>query len=309
MSGRPLLSVVVALASPQWPAEAGATFAAPTPAATRRPPPPRPRTRPPRTTAAARPSPADWLGTRVFNPVPGEPPPPTPPHPADHRRARPADGAFATVSSRCRPTSSPARLAGGLPVTLDELRYVATVLLGLRRRGPHRRDDRAPRRRRRHGPGLRAAVRRALPDRGRARVIDGRSQHARRRRRQHDRRLRPAGPAPRGSSRWSDATGWPSTSTRSNPYVRDGGVIPGLAGSYLEHANVRPGMLEPGRRARGRLRHHRYGVGAASGRTPATTCTSAPAAGGDGRAVSRRGRARWPGRPRPGARPSRSAVR
>ena len=52
----------------------------------------------------------------------------------------------------------------------------------------------------------------------------------------------------RGGSRWSEHARGLAVDVNpfQNPYIRDGGVIPGLAGSYLDRANVRPGMLVPG---------------------------------------------------------------
>jgi hypothetical protein len=52
----------------------------------------------------------------------------------------------------------------------------------------------------------------------------------------------------RGSSRWSEhAYGLAiDINPFQNPYVRDGGVIPGLAASYVDRADVRPGTLMPG---------------------------------------------------------------
>ena len=84
----------------------------------------------------------------------------------------------------------------------------------------------------------------------------------------------------RGSSRWSEHAYGLAVDVNpfQNPYVRDGGVIPGLAGSYLDRANVRPGMLEPGTGPVAAFAAIGWRWGG-EWRTRATTCTSAPTAG------------------------------
>ena len=143
VSGRPLLSVVAALAvtvvacggagdtaTPARPAGGDETTttapadAAPTTTATTAPATP-PLTRP------------DWLGTRVLNPVPGEPPPPTPPEldprilPTVDVLPPPADGAFhAAVQPVPADVVARSTWQETCPVTLDDLRYVTLSFWG-----------------------------------------------------------------------------------------------------------------------------------------------------------------------------------
>jgi D-alanyl-D-alanine carboxypeptidase len=260
VSGRPLLSVVVALAitavacgegdaaAPARPAGGNPTTttapapteSAPTTTATIAPATP-PLTRP------------DWLGTRLLNPVPGEPPPPTPPEldprilPTVDVLPPPADGGFhAAVQPVPADVVARSTWQEACPVTLDELRYVTLSFWGF--------DDTAHTGEiivHRDAADVMVGVFEQLfaerfpiedmrvssmADLDAPNTGDGNTTAAF--------VCRPT----RGSSRWSEhAYGLAiDVNPFQNPYVRDGGVIPGLAGSYLDRANVRPGMLEPG---------------------------------------------------------------
>lgn len=213
----------------------------PTTTATTAPPASPPLTRP------------DWLGTRVLSPVPGEPPPPTPPE-LDPRRLPtvevlppPADGAFhASVAPVPPDVAARSTWQEACPVTLDELRYVTVSFWGF--------DD-LP-----HTGELLLHRDAAEPVTGVfQRLFDARFPI-------EDMHVTPAAEldAPntgdgnatagfvcrptRGSSRWSEhAYGLAiDINPFQNPYVHDGSLIPGLASSYLDRANVRPGMLVPG---------------------------------------------------------------
>ena len=214
----------------------------------------------PDTTAPVDPAPAtppltrpDWLGTRLLDPAPGAPPPPTPAEldprrlPTIDRLPPPADGGFHAAivpvppEVAARSTWQPA-----CPVTLDELRYVTVSFWGF--------DDRA------HTGEL--LVHRDVADA----VADVFGQLFAARFPIEDMYVTPASEldAPdtgdgnataafvcrptRGSSHWSEhAFGLAiDINPFQNPYVRDGGLIPGLASTYLDRANVRPGMLVSG---------------------------------------------------------------
>ncbi len=193
----------------------------------------------------------DWLGTRVL--PDGAPPPPTPPEldprvlPTVDALPPPADGGFhAEVQPVPANVVARSTWQEACPVTLDELRYVTVSFWGF--------DDRA------HTGEL--IVHRDAAD-GIVQVFE---QLFAARFPIEDMRVstmadldapntgdgnttaafvcRPT----RGSSRWSEhAYGMAiDVNPFQNPYVRDGGVIPGLASSYLDRADVRPGMLEPG---------------------------------------------------------------
>ena len=193
----------------------------------------------------------DWLGTRVL--PDGAPPPPTPPEldprvlPTVDALPPPADGGFhAEVQPVPANVVARSTWQEACPVTLDELRYVTVSFWGF--------DDRA------HTGELivhrDAAVGivqvfeqlfaarfpiedmrvSTMADLDAPNTGDGNTTAAF--------VCRPT----RGSSRWSEhAYGMAiDVNPFQNPYVRDGGVIPGLASSYLDRADVRPGMLEPG---------------------------------------------------------------
>lgn len=212
-----------------------------------------PATTAPPTTAPAVPPPTRpaWLGTRVL--PEGAPPPPTPPEldprrlPTDDVLPPPADGEFhATVEPVPPEVAARSTWQEACPVTLDELRYVTVSFWGFDDR-PHtgemlvHRDAAEPV----------VAVFRQLfaarfpiedmhvttpaeldaPNTG-----DGNATAAF--------VCRPT----RGGSRWSEHAYGLAVDINpfQNPYVRDGGVIPGLASAYLDRTNVRPGMLLPG---------------------------------------------------------------
>ncbi len=195
----------------------------------------------------------DWLGTRVLNPVPGEPPPPTPPE-LDPRRLPtidvlppPADGAFhATVDAVSPEVAARSTWQAACPVTLADLRYVTVSFWGFDDL-PHtgemlvHRDAAAPvtqvferlftARYPIEDMHVTTAAELDAPNTG-----DGNATAAF--------VCRPT----RGSSRWSEHAYGLAVDINpfQNPYARDGSVIPGLASSYLDRDNVRPGMLVPG---------------------------------------------------------------
>ena len=195
----------------------------------------------------------DWLGTRVIDPRPGDPPLPTPPE-LDPRRLPtidvlppPADGAFhASVQAVPPDVAARSTWQEACPVTLDELRYVTMSFWGFDDR-PHtgemlvRRDAAEPltqvfqrlfdARFPIEDMHVTAAAELDAPNTG-----DGNATAAF--------VCRPT----RGSSRWSEHAYGLAVDVNpfQNPYARDGGVIPGFATSYLDRANVRPGMLVPG---------------------------------------------------------------
>lgn len=209
---------------------------------------PAPTTTAPATSPPTRP---DWLGTRVL--ADGEPPPPTPPEldprilPTVDALPPPADGAFhASVQPVPADVVARSTWQPECPVTLDELRYVTVSFWGF--------DDVA------HTGemivhrdaadamvqvfGQLFAARYPIEDMRVSTMADldapntgdGNSTAAF--------VCRPT----RGSSRWSEHAYGLAVDVNpfQNPYVRDGGVIPGLALSYVDRANVRPGMLVPG---------------------------------------------------------------
>jgi D-alanyl-D-alanine carboxypeptidase len=194
-----------------------------------------------------------WLGTRVLTHQPGAPAPPTPAE-LDPRRLPtidvlppPADGGFhATVQPVPADVAARSTWHAGCPVALDGLRYVTVSFWGF--------DDRA------HTGEL-------LVHRDAAEPLAGVF------RRLFDARfpiedMRVTSPAElgapdtgdgnataafvcrptRGSARWSEHAYGLAVDINpfQNPYAGARGVIPGLASSYLERANVRPGMLVPG---------------------------------------------------------------
>jgi D-alanyl-D-alanine carboxypeptidase len=261
VSGRPLLSVVVALAITAVACGSGGDAAAPARPAGGNPTTttaPAPTDSAPTTTATTAPATPpltrpDWLGTRVLNPVPGEPPPPTPPEldprilPTVDALPPPADGGFhAAVQPVPADVVARSTWQEACPVTLDELRYVTLSFWGF--------DDTAHTGEIIvHRDAADAVVRvfeqlfaerfpiedmqvSSMADLDAPNTGDGNTTAAF--------VCRPT----RGSSKWSEhAYGLAvDVDPFQNPYVRDGGVIPSLAGSYLDRANVRPGMLEPG---------------------------------------------------------------
>jgi len=258
--GRPLLSVVAALAVTAVACGGGRSSGAPS-----SPPTdddttttaPAPEVGAPATTTTASATPPltrpDWLGTRVLDPVLGEPPPATPPEldprilPTVDALPPPADGAFhAAVLPVPADVVARSTWQETCPVTLDDLRYVTVSFWGfddLAHTGEmivHR--DAADRMVQVFGQLFAARFPiedmrvSSMADLDAPNTGDGNTTAAF--------VCRPT----RGSSRWSEhAYGLAiDVNPFQNPYVRNGSVIPGLAGSYLDRANVRPGMLEPG---------------------------------------------------------------
>jgi hypothetical protein len=193
----------------------------------------------------------DWLGTRVLDPA--QPPPPTPPEldprvlPTIDTLPPPADGAFrATVAPVPADVAARSTWQEDCPVALDDLRYVTVSFWGFDDE-PHtgellvHRDAAEPltgvfeslfdARFPIEDVHVTSRAELDAPDTG-----DGNATAAF--------VCRPT----RGSSQWSEhAYGLAiDINPFQNPYARDGGVIPGLASSYLDRANVRPGMLIPG---------------------------------------------------------------
>jgi hypothetical protein len=207
----------------------------------------------PTTTAAPTPplTRPDWLGTRVLDP--NAPPPPTPAE-LDPRRLPtvdvlppPADGGFhASVERVAQDIAARSTWQPVCPVTLDQLRYVTVSFWGF--------DDRA------HTGELLVHRDAADPLVGVFRRLfelrfpiedmrvtsqaeldapntgDGNATAAF--------VCRPT----RGGSRWSEHAYGLAVDVNpfQNPYERRGSVIPGLATSYLDRANARPGMILPG---------------------------------------------------------------
>ena len=193
----------------------------------------------------------DWLGTRVLEE--GAPPPPTPPE-LDPRRLPtvdhlppPADGAFhASVAPVPPEVVARSTWQEACPVTLDELRYVTVSFWGFDDL-PHTGELLLHR-------DVADAVAGVFGDLFAARFPiedmyvtppaeldapntgDGNATAAF--------VCRPT----RGSSHWSEhAYGLAiDINPFHNPYVRDGSLIPGLAATYADRADVRPGMLVPG---------------------------------------------------------------
>jgi hypothetical protein len=202
-------------------------------------------------TAPASPPPTrpDWLGTRVLSPGG---PHPTPPE-LDPRRLPtvdvlpPPDGGFhATIEPVPPEVAARSTWQPDCPVALEDLRYVTVTFWGFDDR-PHtgemlvHRDAAEP---------LSGVFRRLYemrfpiedmrvtsveelnaPDTG-----DGNATAAF--------VCRPT----RGSSSWSEHAYGLAVDVNpfQNPYVHDGRVTPGLATSYTDRANVRPGMIVPG---------------------------------------------------------------
>jgi hypothetical protein len=193
------------------------------------------------------------LGTRVLDLAPGQAPPPTPPE-LDPRRLPtidvlppPGDGAFhAAVTAVPAAVAARSTWRPGCPVGLDDLRYVTVTFWGFDGEphagemlvhrsaaeavaGVFRRlfEDRFPI----EDMHVTTAAELDAPDTG-----DGNATAAFVCR------------ATRGGSRWSEHAYGLAVDINPfhNPYVRDGGVIPGLASSYLDRSRVRPGMLVPG---------------------------------------------------------------
>jgi hypothetical protein len=195
----------------------------------------------------------DWLGTRVLTTVPGEPPPATPTELDPRVLATvdvlppPAGGGFhSTVQPVPAGVAARSTWHESCPVGLDDLRYDTVSFWGF--------DDRAHTgelivHRRAAEPIARAfadlfehrfpiedlhvtsASELDAPDTG-----DGNASAAFVCR------------ATRGGSSWSQHAYGLAVDINpfQNPYTRDGGVIPGLASSYLDRATARPGMVRPG---------------------------------------------------------------
>ena len=189
----------------------------------------------------------------MLDPVPGQPPPPTPPE-LDPRRLPtvdalppPADGAFhATVEPVPAAVAARSTWHEACPVSLDELRYVTVTFRGFDDL-PHtgellvHRDAAEP---------LTQVFRRLFDERFPLEDVhvttvaeldapntgDGNATAAFVCR------------ATRGASHWSQHAYGLAVDVNpfQNPYLRDGGVIPGLAATYLDRADVRPGMIVPG---------------------------------------------------------------
>jgi len=193
----------------------------------------------------------DWLGTRVLEE--GAPPPPTPPEldprrlPTIDRLPPPADGAFhAGVEPVPPEVAARSTWQEACPVRLDELRYVTVSFWGFDDL-PHTGElllhrDVADAVAGVFGELFAArfpiedmyvtpAAELDAPDTG-----DGNATAAF--------VCRPT----RGSARWSEHAYGRAVDINpfQNPYVRDGVVIPGLASTYLDRDDVRPGMFVPG---------------------------------------------------------------
>lgn len=210
----------------------------------------------PSTTAVSTPATApltrpDWLGTRVLEE--GAPPPPTPAEldprllPTIDRLPPPPDGAFhATVVPVPPEVAARSTWQEACPVTLDELRYVTVSFWGFDDL-PHTGELLLHRDAADAVAGVFGelfAVRFAIEDMYVTPVAeldapntgDGNATAAF--------VCRPT----RGSAHWSEHAYGLAVDINpfQNPYVRDGGVIPGLASSYLARDDVRPGMFVPG---------------------------------------------------------------
>ena len=250
----------------------------------------------------------DWLGTRVL--PDGAPPPPTPPEldprilPTVDALPPPADGAFhATVQPVPADVVARSTWQEACPVTLDELRYVTVSFWGF--------DDTA------HTGEL--IVHRDAAD-GMVQVFE---QMFAARFPIEDMRVstmadldapntgdgnttaafvcRPT----RGSSRWSEHAFGLAVDVNpfQNPYVRDGGVIPGLASSLPRPHQRATGHARPRRRADRGLRRHGLAMGRGVGEPAGLHALQRQRAlTPRRRLLSRRGRGSGPGRPRSGAR-------
>ena len=181
---------------------------------------------------------------------------PTPPRagPAPVHAARPAAGAARDRASpsqvdhaRHRPRDRPVDLEAGLPGRGDRPVLGAADVLGLRQTPAHRRAAGEPVGRRRPGAGLRAALRRPLPDRGDA-------DHPRSTSSTPHPPATATTPAPSTAGRRSAPR-----RTRQHAYglavdvepvpeplpSRATWCCPELASSYLDRGCVRPGMITP----------------------------------------------------------------
>jgi hypothetical protein len=195
----------------------------------------------------------DWLGTRVLTTVPGEPPPATPTELDPRVLATvdvlppPAGGGFhSTVQAVPADVAARSTWHERCPVGLDDLRYVTVSFWGFDERAHtgelivHRRaaepiarafadlfEHRFPI----EDLHVTSAAELDAPDTG-----DGNASAAFVCR------------ATRGASSWSQHAYGLAVDINpfQNPYTRDGGVIPGLASSYLDRTTVRPGMVRPG---------------------------------------------------------------
>jgi D-alanyl-D-alanine carboxypeptidase len=194
----------------------------------------------------------DWLGTRVLPDSPGAPLP-TPPE-LDPRRLPtidvlppPADGGFhATTQAVPADVAARSTWQPSCPVPLGELRYVTVSFWGFDDR-PHTGELLVHRS---AADPLVGVFRRLFELRfpiedmhvtSRAELDapntgDGNATAAF--------VCRPT----RGGSRWSEHAYGLAVDINpfQNPYARNGSVIPGLATSYLDRANGRPGMIVPG---------------------------------------------------------------
>jgi D-alanyl-D-alanine carboxypeptidase len=194
-----------------------------------------------------------WLGRRVLDTAPGQPPPPTPAELDPRALATvdvlppPADGGFhSTVQPVPAEVAARSTWHDGCPVPLDDLRYVTVSFWGFDGRAHtgelivHRRaaepiahvfaelfEHRFPI----EDLHVTSADELDAPDTG-----DGNASAAFVCR------------ATRGASSWSQHAYGLAVDINpfQNPYTRDGGVIPGLASSYLDRATERPGMLHAG---------------------------------------------------------------
>ena len=194
----------------------------------------------------------DWLGTRVL--PEGALPPPTPPEldprvlPTVDALPPPADGAFhASVTPVPADVVARSTWQPGCPVALEELRYATVTFRGFD--GAAHTGELIVHRDAAEGvtgvferlfaagypiEEMRIATRADLdaPDTGDGNATTGFV-------------CRPT----RGQSSWSQHAYGRAIDVNpfQNPYVRDGTeVIPGLATSYLDRSDVRPGMILPG---------------------------------------------------------------
>lgn len=209
-----------------------------------------PTSAPPARTPLTRP---DWLGTRVLEEAPGRPPPVTPAE-LDPRRLptvealpAPPDGGFQTeIAAVPEDVAARSTWREGCPVGLDELRYVTVSFWGfddLVHTGEMlvHRDAAAPvaqvferlfaMRFPIEEMHVTTVAELDAPNTG-----DGNATAAF--------VCRPT----RGRTSWSQHAYGLAVDINpfQNPYVRDDVLTPGLASTYLDRADVRPGMVVPG---------------------------------------------------------------
>jgi D-alanyl-D-alanine carboxypeptidase-like protein len=211
-----------------------------------------PTTAPPTTAPAAAERP-DWLGTRVLTTVPGQDPPPTPPelNPRDlvtvDRLPPPADGRFhASVEPVPDDVVVRSTWHADCPVALADLRYVQVSFWGFDDT-PHTGEMIVHRTVAEPMTGVfRAMFEDRFPiedmhvttkaELDAADTGDGNPTAAF--------VCRPT----RGATSWSQHAYGLAVDVNPfhNPYHRNGRLLPGLASTYLDRADERPGMVVPG---------------------------------------------------------------